>query len=585
MLRGRDPHQKYPLLPPPLKRFDEEDDVDHSDNFESESPQSEDSLPPAPWNELPNECRGVHPRWKSGMDSLLEQACLEGWTKWKPWCSSSPFLNSGVTYGFPILKAAASSKGFNLNSSLFPSSILDKTHQGNPFPTKSTFLKFITSHRFHYERNVLMKVEEFFSNWGNHLTSLTLWSFTTQAKIRPKGLQIILQNTPNLKALTLNGMSIDLTRSKSLFENEEARLPPLSKLEHVLITDVYSEGNDPVAEEHNLCNWVLDPYKQQLVGLETDSHFGGGGHESPLNYANLKQLKMWMPKAVVMKAPLSCPQLERLSLRELSLLLVFRRGQYPLEMASSAREQLFRKRTPSKYEEKGKDFRTYLNEMLRDKDYRFFYEYQMRAVMSTERFLLIDEAETQSVKRVESEAVLIVAPTGSGKSGMIMLLPRRRVFFQVTGFCKKENSDECDDEGLENLLETGMIITDANQIHSRLPNLVIVNAQKFGGKSRLSLEYDNREIVDDVGSFFSQFDTLIVDEAHHYPAKTWLKIVQEFKKPAPGMQKQIIFITATPYRSIRKTIRRQEFTDSGKRSELVWISSDFWNRIESWSQE
>lgn len=47
-----------------------------------------------------------------------------------------------------------------------------------------------------------------------------------------------------------------------------------------------------------------------------------------------------------------------------------------------------------------------------------------------------------------------------------------------------------------------------------------------------------------VQTFFNQFCTIIVDEAHHWPAKTWLAIVNNFQ--ASG--KRILFLTATPER-------------------------------------
>ena len=43
------------------------------------------------------------------------------------------------------------------------------------------------------------------------------------------------------------------------------------------------------------------------------------------------------------------------------------------------------------------------------------------------------------------------------------------------------------------------------------------------------------------GAFSDQlFDTVIVDEAHHYPAETWKKIIDHFK------QRKKVFLTATP---------------------------------------
>jgi superfamily II DNA or RNA helicase len=74
-------------------------------------------------------------------------------------------------------------------------------------------------------------------------------------------------------------------------------------------------------------------------------------------------------------------------------------------------------------------------------------------------------------------------------------------------------------------------------------NLVIVNAQKFGGKSGSSLS--SVKTIEDrqkVREQLQDFDTIIIDEAHHYPAKTWENIVNVFQG------KMVVFLTATPFR-------------------------------------
>ncbi|CAL8128925.1 unnamed protein product [Orchesella dallaii] len=246
-------------------------------------------------------------------------------------------------------------------------------------------------------------------------------------------------------------------------------------------------------------------------------------------------------------------------------------------MTFDAIVEFFHARTSSKYEEKGKDFRNVLRKMMKNNIYSIFYSYQMEAVLETHRYLQMEDRSKSNVKggqRLEFDPLLIIAPTGSGKSGIIVMLPyvlqsrkvliltpsvliskqlerafginkKEESFFQVTGFSKAGGK-----AGLDNILETGIVLKHPHEIGNRLPNLVIVNAQKFGGRSRLSLQYNDEKMVDDVEEFFGQFDTLIVDEAHHYPAKTWVTIVEQFQKPAEGLQKQIIFITATPYRSV-----------------------------------
>ena len=48
--------------------------------------------------------------------------------------------------------------------------------------------------------------------------------------------------------------------------------------------------------------------------------------------------------------------------------------------------------------------------------------------------------------------------------------------------------------------------------------VVIANAHKFGASKNVDLQELPRD----------RFDTIIVDEAHHYPAPTWTKIVNHF---------------------------------------------------------
>lgn len=88
--------------------------------------------------------------------------------------------------------------------------------------------------------------------------------------------------------------------------------------------------------------------------------------------------------------------------------------------------------------------------------------------------------------------------------------------------------------------------------------LVITNAHKFGDESGKGL---------DIATFpRDYFSLVIVDEAHHYPAKTWKNIVDHFK------QTKILFLTATPYNRRKYilegkepcyTLSRREAVDQG----------------------
>lgn len=170
--------------------------------------------------------------------------------------------------------------------------------------------------------------------------------------------------------------------------------------------------------------------------------------------------------------------------------------------------------------------------------------------------------------------LIVVAPTGGGKSGIVSLLPYVLASPKALIISPSLTiSDQLQrDFGLRNavatesfvnkvkmipvaqlngFLEKGMRVNATEMISNMIfYNLIIVNAQKFGANSNASLV----ETENDVDEFHHQirhtkdqlkgFTTLIVDEAHHFPATTWNLIYEEFT----GAGRQIIFLTATPFR-------------------------------------
>jgi superfamily II DNA or RNA helicase len=132
----------------------------------------------------------------------------------------------------------------------------------------------------------------------------------------------------------------------------------------------------------------------------------------------------------------------------------------------------------------------------------------------------------------------------------------------------------------QNYVEYPTVIMSSNDVKGmHLPNLVIVNVQKFGGNSNTSLvrkkkhvieeeveeemeEVVEEEIVKDVKKTFESFSTIIVDEAHHYPAETWKAVVDNFN------EKQIVFLTATPYRRENPILENQKITFEIKKEDI-----------------
>ncbi len=121
-------------------------------------------------------------------------------------------------------------------------------------------------------------------------------------------------------------------------------------------------------------------------------------------------------------------------------------------------------------------------------------------------------------------------PTGCGKSGIAVLAPyvlgARRVLVVTPSITitKQLGEDIADPDKcfigktlLPNkadaraVLPSNSVVEKTKQIKKGLSNdIMIANAHKFGGKSRIKIE----DIPKD------NFDLVIVDEAHHYPAAT-----------------------------------------------------------------
>jgi len=228
---------------------------------------------------------------------------------------------------------------------------------------------------------------------------------------------------------------------------------------------------------------------------------------------------------------------------------------------------------PSKFQQHGTQF----TQTIREEHYRVLKNdqpcnfqirnYQTEAVLKTR--IYFDDL----TQPVPTPPALIVAPTGCGKSGMVAMLPYvlgsqkvlilspakiisqqlAEAFGHYTGiksFFQKTAIGNVPDDRWRNFHEHVTLVEKSNQvIQQNMSNLVIVNAQKFGGNANSSLFNGDQIVVDNVRQFFQQFDTLIVDEAHHYPARTWQAIVKLFEP-----LKKIVFLTATPFTGQGKAI-------------------------------
>ena len=152
---------------------------------------------------------------------------------------------------------------------------------------------------------------------------------------------------------------------------------------------------------------------------------------------------------------------------------------------------------------------------------------------------------------------LAVLPTGAGKTGIAVLsayalnasrvlvvTPSQKISEQVdNAFCGQScfmvtcglipNSPEAANK----MLPASGLVRDTKELAVKLRNcLVVMNAHK--GQETVEAN-TGRIAIQDIPK---DFDLVIVDEAHHYPADTWKRLVDHFDNA------NRLFLTATPYR-------------------------------------
>ena len=172
------------------------------------------------------------------------------------------------------------------------------------------------------------------------------------------------------------------------------------------------------------------------------------------------------------------------------------------------------------------------------------HQHQIEAVLAVNKYL----RDSTTKKNI----ALVVLPTGCGKTGVavlasyvldahkvLVITPSVTISEQIyDAFCHNDKMFLLERkiitaEQKPLLLPRGVCIKNRTAILEYLHYpLMIVNAQKFGGTSNVAIE--------DIPS--NSYDLVIVDEAHHYPAPTWLAIVDHFRKS------RRLFLTATPFR-------------------------------------
>lgn len=174
---------------------------------------------------------------------------------------------------------------------------------------------------------------------------------------------------------------------------------------------------------------------------------------------------------------------------------------------------------------------------------------------------------------------LVVLPTGTGKSGLISIAPfevsKGRVLIITPGIVTKDSVVKSLHPMEENFWVNYDVIFDpedmpiveeysSDMLESSLKkcNFIITNIHKLYSDNKKSL-------VNRVSPDF--FDMIIVDEAHHAPAKTWVEVLEYFK----GAKK--LYLTGTPYRGDKEPLPG-ELIHETKLSEVMALKYVKWLR-------
>jgi len=235
-------------------------------------------------------CRLVHSQWKKTMDDVLEKLNLEYYTN---------LIGSDIRpiYSLPYINVNWSRNGASVRELLVPGFVSDDSPFGIQIPTKSVLLQMA------HVRRKSLKRGNLFINVGANLSCLllgNLYPFLTAGTLSE-----VLQCTPNLKALNLRCLKLKFSE-----QDVNSTLPPLPHLVHLRCTTLQIES---LPKEFNVFEWIVGPYKNQILTLETDSI--NGFWQAPITFPKLELWKI--TSEVSSEIPKMCPLLHHLSLESL----------------------------------------------------------------------------------------------------------------------------------------------------------------------------------------------------------------------------------------------------------------------------
>ena len=151
------------------------------------------------------------------------------------------------------------------------------------------------------------------------------------------------------------------------------------------------------------------------------------------------------------------------------------------------------------------------------------------------------------------DSTVIVMPTGTGKTAVVMIAPyllKKNKVLIVTPSAMVRSQIANDYASLRTLKEVGVFSKDtdtpkvyeAEHMYSQEDEDSILNANVVVSTHRVAASISEDEIK-------NAFDYIIIDEAHHVPATTWQRILKNM------IGTPSLLVTATPFRLDRKEIK------------------------------
>jgi len=154
------------------------------------------------------------------------------------------------------------------------------------------------------------------------------------------------------------------------------------------------------------------------------------------------------------------------------------------------------------------------------------------------------------------EANIIVMPTGSGKTAVLMMAPyvlAKQKALIVTPSIVVRGQISDDYRNLKTLKQIGVFdkgvrppaVFELKKMYSEAQSEFVITADVVVGTPKVSLSLSE-------SSDSGLFDYIVVDEAHHVPADTWQKILLNMRHAS------VLLVTATPFRLDKKEIRGEQ---------------------------